>query len=209
MSRVPATPTRPLRSDAERNRRRVLGAALALVSERGEDASMEEIAARAGVGVGTVYRRFPTKDRLIDALVDDLTTHLTRLARAVAARDSGTGLADFLLAAGAALAERRGCLPRLWNREAVSPAMHELRASLEQLLDAAKAAGQVDPAVTMGDLSVLLWALRGIIETTGGVAPDAWKRHLEIYLDGLRAPLRTASPPLSETATDEILRNRR
>jgi AcrR family transcriptional regulator len=187
----------------------VLNAALAVVSERGQDVSVEEIAARAGVGVGTLYRRFPTKADLIDAVVDDLTAHLTELARAAHTRAPETGLADFLHAAGAVLAERRGCLPRLWNRESVSPSMRGLRAALVDLLAAAKAARQIDAAVGMGDLSVLLWALRGIIETTGDVAPDAWKRHLDIHLAGLRGPVTTGHPALSRAATDKILRARR
>jgi AcrR family transcriptional regulator len=202
-------PQRPLRRDAERNRHRVLGAALAVVSERGEDASMDDIAARAGVGVGTLYRRFPSKSDLIDALVDDLTIQLSDLARAAYAAAPATGLRDFLFAAGAVLAERRGCLPRLWNRSTVSPAMTTLRATLADLLAAAKAAHQVDAAVELGDLSVLLWALRGVIETTGDVAPDAWKRHLDIHLSGLRAPLRTANAALGTPATDRILLARR
>ena len=68
MSSPSVSPARPLRSDAERNRRRILHAALDVVSAQGEDASMEEIAARAGVGVGTLYRRFPTKADLLGAL---------------------------------------------------------------------------------------------------------------------------------------------
>ena len=170
---------------------------------------MDDIAARAGVGVGTLYRRFPSKSDLIDALVDDLTAQLCDLARAAYTENPDTGLSDFLHAAGAVLAERRGCLPRLWNRAAVSPAMLELRTTTAELLAAAKAADQVDPSVELGDLSVLLWALRGVIETTGDLAPDAWKRHLDIHLSGLRAPFRTATAALGTQATDRILKARR
>src|SRR5574342_294589 len=72
---------RPLRADAERNRRRVLSAASDLFAERGLDVSLDEIAAAAGVGVGTVYRRFADKDALIDALFEDKIGDVERLAR--------------------------------------------------------------------------------------------------------------------------------
>src|ERR671929_2362335 len=71
MSRVAATEERPLRADARRNREKVLAAARAVFSENGRDAQMDDVARRAGVGVGTVYRHFPTKEALIEALVVD------------------------------------------------------------------------------------------------------------------------------------------
>ena len=70
MSDIPG-PSRPLRADAEANRQRILGAATAVFSERGLAVPMEEIAAAAGVGVGTLYRRFPDRHHLIEALFEE------------------------------------------------------------------------------------------------------------------------------------------
>jgi AcrR family transcriptional regulator len=209
VSTPPATAPRPLRSDAERNRRRVLRAALAVVSAHGEDASMEEIATRAGVGVGTLYRRFPTKADLLGALVDDLAAELAAVARRALEESSDTGLSDFLHDAGRIFAARRGCLPRLWNREAMSAPMAELRETLIALLATAQASGQIDSAVEVGDLSVLLWSMRGIIETTGDIAPGAWERHLDIHLAGMRlSPLPTERAPISTADADRIALSR-
>ncbi len=205
----PAQPTRPLRSDAERNRRRVLAAARSVVSERGEEACMEDIAAAAGVGVGTLYRRFPTKSDLLAALVDDLSSDLADAARRSWERSPDAGLADFLREAGRILAERRGCLPRLWNREALSPPMLELRDTLRLLLAAAKSAGRIADSVEVGDLSALLWSLRGIIETAGDIAPRAWERHLDIHLAGLAtSPLPTTRAAIGDTVADRIALSR-
>ena len=79
---------RPLRADAERNRARILAAAAEVFAERGLDASLDDIAAHAGVGVGTVYRRFPDKDALIDALFED------KIDRAVALADTALEIED-------------------------------------------------------------------------------------------------------------------
>ena len=75
------TPERPLRADAERNRRRILAAAAEVFADRGLDVSLDDIAAAAGVGVGTVYRRFPNKDSLIDALFEEKMGRVIALAR--------------------------------------------------------------------------------------------------------------------------------
>src|ERR687886_1643260 len=80
--------TRPLRADAERNRARILAAAAEVFAERGLDVSLDDIAAHAGVGVGTVYRRFPDKDALIDALFED------KIERAVALVDDALEIED-------------------------------------------------------------------------------------------------------------------
>jgi AcrR family transcriptional regulator len=209
VSTSPAAVARPLRSDAERNRRRILTAALALVSAQGEEASMEEIANRAGVGIGTLYRRFPTKADLLAALVDDLAAELAAIAREALERAPATGLSDFLHEAGRFFTARRGCLPRLWNREAMSTPMMEFREILAGLLAAAHDAGQIGHSVEIGDLSVLLWSMRGIIETTGDIAPGAWERHLDIHLAGMRlSPLPTDQVAISIVDADRIALSR-
>jgi AcrR family transcriptional regulator len=190
--------TRPLRRDAVRNRERVLVAAGRLVAEHGVDVSMEQIAQEAGLGIGTLYRRFPNKDALVDALVEAFVEQVVDAGRSLLVRDEGTGLEDFLREAGRSLSEQRGCLPRLWHPSRATPATREARVVVGALLAQAQEHGRVEPGIAVGDVFVLLWALRGIIETTGELAPGAWERHLDLHLAGLRCrPLPTTRPPVS------------
>src|SRR3984885_6165269 len=93
----PETGARPLRRGAERNRQRILAAAAEVFNERGLDVSLDEIARHAGVGVGTVYRRFSTKEELIEALFMDRLDSITALAEdAAETADPWSGLASFL-----------------------------------------------------------------------------------------------------------------
>jgi AcrR family transcriptional regulator len=197
---------RPLRRDAAANRQRVLDAAALVFATHGIDASVDEIARVAGVGMGTLYRRFPTKDALIAALVQDVLDRMQALASEAATRSDGTGLEFFLAASSAYQAQHRGCLPRLWATGTDHEFVERLRRSVADLLQDAQAHGRVRREVTPTDLTVLMWSVRGVIETTREVAPDAWQRHLDILIAGLRPtsePLRHS--PLSRRQVDEIL----
>jgi AcrR family transcriptional regulator len=197
---------RPLRRDAAANRQRLLEAAASVFAEHGLDAGVEEIARVAGVGMGTLYRRFPTKDALIAALVHDVLDAMRSLADAAAARNDGTGLEFFLEAASAYQAEHRGCLPRLWNDGVDRDSVTQVRRAIGALLDDAKAHGGVRPEVTPTDLTMIMWSMRGVIEATGGVAPEAWRRHLDILIAGLRPvsqPLQHS--PLTRAEVDSII----
>src|SRR4051794_39180405 len=91
---------KPLRADAERNRRRLLEAARELFAEKGPSVGLDEVAQRAGVGVGTAYRRFPCKQDLIDALFEERVTLLLGAAEAgLAEQDPWTGLETWMTAA--------------------------------------------------------------------------------------------------------------
>src|SRR5262249_42662504 len=91
------TPPRPLRRDAERNRLRILDAARELCAERGLEVTLDDVAHRAGVGVGTVYRRFPDKEQLIDALFEERLVEFSAIGEeALAAEDPLEGLGSFL-----------------------------------------------------------------------------------------------------------------
>src|SRR5215211_8492916 len=88
---------RPLRRDAQRNRERILAAARKLFAERGIDATLDDVAARAGVGVGTVYRRYPNKDALLDELFEERIAELAALAEAsLSDEDPWAALVRFL-----------------------------------------------------------------------------------------------------------------
>lgn len=171
-----------LRRDAARNRVKILEAAQAAFDEQGTDVCVEVIAHRAGVGVGTLYRRFPTKELLIGAVVDEvLGAVLGAAEEALANEPAAEGFAVYVRAVGRLQAEHAGCLTRLWNN---SPG--ELRDRIEAagrtLLSRAQAAGAVRPELVYEDVVVLFWSLRGVIEATAAVSPDAWMRHLELLL---------------------------
>jgi AcrR family transcriptional regulator len=206
---------RPLRRDAAENRQRLLDAATEVFATHGLDGSVEEVARVAGVGMGTLYRRFPTKQDLVDTLVGDMRRELAALARAAATATDGAGLERLLVSAGELQAGGRGCLSGLWDHsDAELRAMTAFRSTLRQLLAQAQAAGRVRTDVVSTDLWVLLWSLRGVIETTRAVAPQAWRRHLELMIAGLRpvrGPFASAlcERPLSEANARRVTTSRR
>ena len=196
----------PVRRDAVRNYHRVLEAAREVLGECGADASMEEIAARAGVGVGTVYRRFANKEALIDELVRLSLDEMQDAARRALAAPGGTGLELFLRGLGSLFAAHAKYAHLLLQRSSSSAASAQVRAVLEELTARALAAGTLNPGVTLADVMALIWAIRGITETAGGVAPGAWQRFLDIHLAGLCAPgPLSAAPPLSAQQLAELL----
>jgi AcrR family transcriptional regulator len=199
-----STPTAPdgtrLRRDAADNHRRLLEAAVAEFNERGMDACVEQIAARAGVGIGTFYRRFGTKEALVDRLVDDLLIELAESAKRSIAAGDADGLELFLREVSTALAHHRGILARLWSANGTAHSA-VLRPLVLQLLSTAQDQGAIRTEITGNDLSVLMWSMRGIIELTGDAARAACQRHLDIVLAGMRPgaePLR--HPALSDRA---------
>jgi AcrR family transcriptional regulator len=181
------TTVRPLRRDAAANRERVLSAAAEVFHEHGLDAGLEDVARRAGVGVATVYRRFPSREALLEALLSDLLqVYLDEAERARTLPD-GTGLAAFVRTVAEVQASPRGCAVRLWS----SPAVEELRAELHlrmaALIADAQQSGTCRDGVTVPDLVGVFVALRGIRETPTSTAGLDWRRHLELCLAGLRS----------------------
>jgi AcrR family transcriptional regulator len=197
--RAPGTPVPPLprapRRDAVQNYQRVLDAAREVFGASGADASIEEIAARAGVGVGTVYRRFSSKDGLIDELLRLVLEEMMAAVAQALARDDGHGLDDFLRAMGQSFADHARYADLLLSRPSDPVASRRIRGALEELTARAVAAGTVNPDVSIGDVMALVWSVRGVVQAIGDVAPEAWRRHLDIHLAGLRT-----AGPLSGTA---------
>jgi len=202
----PAGPHPPGRRDAVRNYHRVLDAAREVLGESGADASMEEIAARAGVGMGTVYRRFANKDALIDELVRlSLSEALDAVRRALAC-PGGDGLEQFLRGLGALFAAHVKYAHLLLERSVDGTGAREIRAATQELTSRALAAGTLNPGATVGDVMALVWAMRGLTATTGEVAPGTWQRFLDIHLAGLRAPgPLSSSPSMSAGQLTELL----
>jgi AcrR family transcriptional regulator len=180
---------RPLRRDAAKNKEKLLGAALAVFAEHGLEGSVDEVARVAGVGMGTLYRRFPTKQALVDELVGSARRELLALARTCAELHDGSGLENLLVLAGQLQAGQLGCLQRIWDHsDAEIDAMEKFRDIVRDLLVDGQARGRIRPDITGTDISMILWSLRGVIETTRDVAPNIWRRHLELLIAGLRPP---------------------
>ncbi|RIV39135.1 TetR/AcrR family transcriptional regulator [Micromonospora radicis] len=199
-----ATADRPLRADAARNRAALLAAAEAEFAERGLEASVAEIARRAGIGKGTVFRHFPTKDDLLAAVVLDRVDGLTALAsRLSTADDPGAALLEFLDAA----ASRQQQLDLSFLREAgeVNDRLGASRARLfEQvvlLVDRAQAAGAIRSDVTGLDVILLMCAPNHVAGFVPGAPPGLWRRYLAIIFDGLRSP---GSGPLPQPPPDPV-----
>ena len=189
---------RPMRRDAVRNHQLVIAAAREVLREYGTDASMELIASRAGVGIGTLYRRFPNKEALVDEIARQMLVELAGDARRALTHADGTGLEVFVHAMGHWISEHRGYASRLVGR-ADADCMAHLRSLIGELIAQAQQHGRLAPDVALGDIMALAWGMRGVIETTGPVAPDAWRRFADIYLAGLRVP-GAAGPHPSLTA---------
>jgi AcrR family transcriptional regulator len=193
-------PTRPLRADAERNRARILAAAHAVYAERGLDVSLDEIAALAGVGVGTIYRRFPDKDALIDALFEEKLDRAVALSEAaLAMEDPWEGFTTFMREMGRMQAEDRGfkdaLLLRDRGRERVAGARARIAPRALELLARAQEAGAVRADLGAYDVPMLNLCLGLIADRTRDIAPDYWQRVLTIVLDGISAKGPTTPMP--------------
>ncbi|MEA2153904.1 MAG: hypothetical protein QOE11_44 [Solirubrobacteraceae bacterium] len=190
MSTLPL-PERPLRRDAERNRRRILEVAREAFAEDGLAVTLDEIARRAGVGVGTVYRRFPDKEQLIDALFEERIREVAAIAEAgLRCEDAWEGLVHFLEGATAAHADDRGlkevALSGTHGRERVARARQLMFPLVTRLVARAQEQGTLRPDVQATDLPLLQLMLGSLSECTHSVDADVWRRYLGILTDGLR-----------------------
>jgi AcrR family transcriptional regulator len=195
---------RPLRADAERNRRRILAAAREAVAEEGLDVGVEEIARRAGVGMGTLYRRFPTKQDLLDAIAEDRIAQVqTAVAAGLAEEDAWTGLQLTMRALAQAWVEDRSFVEAMGSQLArrgrkVAAARKRVFADLDELIGRAQREGALRADVTVGDIAFLIHAAASgsspFTEVYLRECPDQWQRSLHVILDGLRADAATPAP---------------
>jgi AcrR family transcriptional regulator len=197
----PQTVTEPkLRADARRNREAVLKAARERFAKVGLDCQMEDIARAAGVGVGTVYRHFPNKSDLLEALVRARFDHLAEQAeRALAEDDPWEAFCGFMRYS-AEIAVRDRALSQFISSEpqrGQDPAVASGLADLtEQLMDKAKRAGGMRKDALVEDVPTLICALGAVTAGAAGNMPEMnWERYVEIMLDGLRAPGSNKLPP--------------
>lgn len=183
------TTDRPIRADAVRNRALLLAAAEDEFAERGPSASVADIARRAGVAKGTVFRHFPTKEDLIAAIVCGHIDVLTDAARRLAhSPDAGAALLEFLTIA--ADQRQRHDLTFLQSASDGDPRVIEVRdalyANLATLVDRARTAGAIRADITAADVFLMMCAPIHIVENLADPAPLLWQRYLAIIFDGLR-----------------------
>jgi AcrR family transcriptional regulator len=185
-----STETRPLRADAERNRKRLLDAAVEVFAEHGLEASTAEIARRAGVGQGTVFRRFPTKDDLVAAIVVDRLGQITDAAAALLAHPPADGRVLAFMADLARIHVRdRGLIEAVSGTGALAdPAVHDAHGALmdvlEELVKADQDAGLIRQDLGAFDVMALGKAVASACEP--GLTSASWKRYLAVVAVGLR-----------------------
>ncbi len=184
---------RPLRADARRNRGRIMAAAGELFAKRGRDAQMEDIAAQAGLGMGTLYRHFPSKQALLTAMVGERFQDMTDLAHTVERiADPGEAfeamLRGYLEAAEGDAAFQlalMGSDTLEWVR--IRQQKAEFSMAVGRIIDRAVASGRIRADLTLADFTVVA---NGVISTMyfkpGGNSD--WRRHLQLVLDGILGP---------------------
>jgi AcrR family transcriptional regulator len=181
---------RPLRADAERNRRRILRAAAAVIARDGVDACVESIAREAGVGMGTLYRRYARKDDLVRAVIAERAEQtLEELAAAAQVSDPWEALAGSVRALAERFAEDQGFLDavaRGGERTALLQVRARLLAALDPVLARARDAGAVRADVRVTDLVPLASIVTRVPASARVADPRIWERYLAVVLDGLR-----------------------
>jgi AcrR family transcriptional regulator len=183
------TVPRPMRRDAARNRERLLQAAADVFIEQGLSGSLEEMARRAGVSIGTLYNHFPTRDALVYALLPPRLAAVDELAEHAAAEpDSWIALTGFVEGLLTRLAADRGLLEAFTGDHPAAAQLAQACAQgmthLSTVLDRARRDGTLRGDATDDDVVKLIWALSLLGENAGA---SAWQRSMGFVLDGLRA----------------------
>ena len=194
---------RGLRADAERNRAAILAVARDVFAEQGLEAPLEVIAARAGVGIATLYRRFPTREKLVAAaLVEKITLYAQAAEQALEVRDPWAAFAGFVQRICDLQACDRGLGDLLSMTLPADEQIEQLRTAANgnviTLIERAKASGTLRDDFVGEDLLLLLIATAAVIQVTRADAPDAWRRFVALALDAFR---RQDSPGLPEPPT--------
>lgn len=196
-----------LRADAERNRQRIIEAARAVFAERGLDAPLDAIAARAGVGQATLYRRFPRREDLVVAcFAPKLAEYAAAVEDALRAPDAWAGFCAFVERICGMQAADPGVQDVLTTTFPTARAVEAQRAhafeQLTELIRRAQAQGALRPDFVPEDVVLLLMANAGVVQVMRAAAPDAWQRFVGLMLDGLRAECaHPLSPPPTPAQT--------
>lgn len=189
----------PLRSDAERNRARIVAAARTVFRREGLNGSMASVAREAGVGIATLFRRFPTKDELVAAVfADRMDAYVDAVGVALDDPDPWHGLAGFIETACAMQAADYGFADVLTmtfpTAKALEGRRNQAYEAVVQLIGRAKAAGRLREDFSPEDLVLVHMVTAGVVNATGDAAPHAWKRVVALMLQSFEAPARGPLP---------------
>ena len=190
MKRRREATTEGLRRDASENRTKILDAARHVFADHGTDAPLEAIATEAGVGIATLYRRFPTREDLLATIVgEELEAYLRVLQEALGRDDAWEGFSSFLERMFELQARHPGLchapFMQLPNADAIDEGRARMLRMTEELIERAKDQGSLRPDVTGQDVMLAGWGNTGVI-TNAEVAPEALKRYLALILDAFR-----------------------
>ena len=188
-----------LRADAARNREALVEAARAVFAEHGLDAPLDDIAKKAGTGNATLYRRFPNRGDLIEAVfADRMAEHLAAVESALAKEDAWDGFASYVRAVAAMQARDRGIADLVTMDVSSAPEVEHLRArafdGLVRLVERAHAAAVLREDFTTVDVVLLLMANAGLVERAHGITTEASERLVHVLLDGFRATTASEGP---------------
>jgi AcrR family transcriptional regulator len=179
---------RPLRADARRNRERIVKAARAVFADQGIEAQIDDVAKRAKVGVGTVYRHFPTKEAIVEALVRERFEEIAGYAQeALQLDDAWEGFCALIWRAAERNAlDRAFCEVVAGTDQSAVVEETGLARSTEELMARAQAQGKMRADATVLDVQIMMCGA-GSVMFSMLTAPDLWRRYLTLMLDGLRA----------------------
>ncbi|WP_033346560.1 TetR/AcrR family transcriptional regulator [Catenuloplanes japonicus] len=201
-------PERPLRRDAQANRQRVIEAAREVFAARGLAATLDDVAHHAGVGVGTVYRRFPSKEALAAVALDaQLEEHVAAIETTLSAPTGWDGLVRFLTRAADLHAVDRGVRDIALSADFGARYFDRIRDRIfpvvQQLVARAHDEGSLRRDVTAGDIPLLLTMISEVAHHGGRHA-----RYLQLIIDGMRAGPATGDlgPPMTSADVDNLLR---
>ena len=184
-------PCRGLRKDAERNRQRVLTAARELFAIKGMEATLNDVAHHAGVGVGTVYRRFATKEELVEAIFEEGIAELVCLAEtALQHSNSWDGFVWFIERHCELAATDRGLREMVYSKayggDRVDCAREELVPLISKLVDRARSDGYLRADIAHSDTPIIGLLAGTVSEWAGHVDPELWRRYVALLLEGMR-----------------------
>jgi AcrR family transcriptional regulator len=200
---------KPLRRDAERNRQRILQAARTLIAEQGLGVSHDQVAEAADVAVGTVYRRFPDKESLFEALFAEQVDGIVESARsALGIEDPWQALVAFMTDALEICAGNRGlkdiAMGGMPNLALACRAQEQISPIVDALVSRAHAANMLRPGIGAEDFALVPIMVSAVIDSAWGIQPELWRRTLTIVLDGFRCEHREPLPDATPTA-DQLL----
>lgn len=204
-----STSGKPLRKDAERNRQRILASAREVFAQRGLSATLDDVAEHAGVGVGTVYRRFPDKDALIDVVLEEGIDEVVAIAEeGMAMEDAWEGLVHFLREGLALQAANRGLREIIFSSERGEQrtrlARERIAPRVIEMATRAQAAGQLRADIAPTDFPLMQFTMGHLADFTAE-HPDLWRRMHTVLIDGLRAdPDGTTPMPVAPIAFEQL-----